>query len=407
MYAVIMAGGKGTRIANVMNDVPKPMIPVCGKPILQYEIECLERQKITDIILIIGHLGHVIKNFFGNGEQFGVSIQYIEEETPLGTAGALFYLKNMIDDDFLLLNGDIIFDIDFERFIIYHKAHGGYATILTHPNSHPYDSGIVITDDEGYVTSWLHKEDAKKYYKNRVNSGVHILSPELLKRFTEVKKTDLDRDVLKTLINERQLVAYDSPEYVKDMGTPERYQMVIHDMKNGIVQSKNLKNKQKAVFMDRDGTINVYKGYITKVDELELIPGVAEQIRKINQSGYLAIVITNQPIIARGECTLEELNEIHKKLETLLGEEGAYIDDLFYCPHHPDKGFKGERIEYKIDCECRKPKIGMFLKATEKYNIDLNQSYMIGDDDRDMEAGRNASCKTIRIETNQTWNMKW
>ena len=401
MQAVIMAGGKGTRIASVRSDVPKPMIEICGKPILWHQIECLKVQGIKDITLVIGHLGNVVRDYFSDGSSFGVSIHYIVEEEPLGTAGALYYLKGQMSDDFLLLNGDIIFDVDMHRFLQYHKKHGGLATILTHPNNHPYDSGLVVANQDGIVTKWMTKEEERIYYKNRVNAGIHILSPQLLDRFTEPKKTDLDRDILKSLVFERRLVAYDSPEYIKDMGTPERYQAVMNDMQLGLVQAKNLLNKQKAIFLDRDGTLNVYKGFITDVNEFELLPGAAELIKKINQSGYLTIVVTNQPVIARGECTFEELDLIHKKLETLLGEQGAYIDDLFYCPHHPDKGFEGERIEYKIECDCRKPKPGMLLEAAKKYNIDLTQSFMVGDDERDMEAGKRAGCKCVKTQCNQ------
>lgn len=400
MQAVIMAGGKGTRIASVASDIPKPMIQICGKPILQYQIECLREQNIRDIIMVIGHLGDVVKTHFGDGSSFHVNISYIEEKEPLGTAGALYYLKGKIRKDFILLNGDIIFDVDFERFMNYHKEKGTLATILTHPNNHPYDSGLVVTDQEGIVTQWMHKEDERTIYKNRVNAGIHIISVRLLEMFQEAKKTDLDRDILKRLISDRQLAAYDSPEYVRDMGTPDRYEMVIRDIESGLVSMKNLRNKQKAVYLDRDGTINIYKGFIHNHEELELIPGIADTIRKINESGYLAIVVTNQPVIARGECSVEELDRIHEKMETLLGQEGAYIDDLFYCPHHPDKGFEGERIEYKIECECRKPKPGMLIQAAEKYNIDLNESYMVGDDERDMEAGRRAGCIVVKTERN-------
>lgn len=400
MQAVIMAGGKGTRISSIAKDVPKPMIQICGKPVLQYQIECLRKQNITEIILVIGHLGRCIREYFGDGSSFGVQLMYIEEKEPLGTAGALYYLKDKVYDDFLLINGDILFDVDFERFLKFHKEKAVCATILTHPNNHPYDSGLVISDRDGYVTKWMHKEDERSTYRNRVNAGLHILSVKLLGLFQEAKKTDLDRDILKALIPEHQLAAYESPEYVKDMGTPERYYMVTRDIRRGLVEAKNLKNKQKAVFLDRDGTINVYKGLICREQDIELIPHIAETIKRINESGYLAIVVTNQPVIARGDCTVEELERIHEKLETLLGQEGAYIDDLFYCPHHPDRGFEGERPEYKIECECRKPKPGMLLQAAEKYNIDLGQSYMVGDDERDMEAGRRAGCKVYKTACN-------
>jgi D,D-heptose 1,7-bisphosphate phosphatase len=397
MKIVIMAGGKGTRISSVNSEVPKPMISILEKPILQYQIECLKRQGYTEIILVIGHLGHVISNYFGDGTKFGVQIKYIEETEPLGTAGALYLLKDELTEDFLLINGDIIFDINIDRFYQYHKAKGGDATLFTHPNSHPYDSGIISVDQDDKITNWLHKEDERLWYKNRVNAGLHLLSPKMLDLFTHLKKVDLDRDVLKPLIATGKLYAYDSPEYVKDMGTPDRYYSVVDDIKTGKVEAKNLVNKQKVIFLDRDGTINVYKGFLTHIDDFQLIDGTAEAIKRVNESGYLAIVITNQPVIARGDVTMEELVEIHNKMETLLGEKGAYIDDIFFCPHHPDKGFEGEKIEYKIECECRKPKAGMFLKAADKYNVDLSESIMIGDSVNDIEAGRSAGCKTVLI----------
>ena len=155
------------------------------------------------------------------------------------------------------------------------------------------------------------------------------------------------------------------------------------------------RRKKPAVFLDRDGTINKYVGFLRNIEEFELMDGVAEAIRKINESGYLAIVVTNQPVIARGEVTLEELQEIHNKMETLLGQEGAYVDGIYYCPHHPDKGFEGERPEYKMVCDCRKPKPGMLIDAAEKFNIDLSNSYMVGDGKNDVEAGRAAGCISV------------
>ena len=397
MKIVIMAGGKGTRIAQVNATVPKPMIPIEGKPILEYQIETLKNQGYTDIILIVGHMGNVIQEYFGDGAEFGVQISYIIEEQPLGTAGALYFLKDEQKDDFLLLNGDIIFDVNIQKFLEYHCKQGTVATILTHPNSHPYDSGIIIADEKKRVINWLHKEDKRLWYKNRVNAGLHMLSPRIFDLFTEVKKCDLDRDILKPLIKDRELSVYDSPEYIKDMGTPDRYYAVIEDIKSGKVSAKNLKNKQKAIFLDRDGTINKYVGFLTDINEFELLDGVADAIQMINESGYLAIVVTNQPVIARGEVSVGELQEIHNKMETLLGQSGAYIDDIFYCPHHPHKGYEGERPEYKIECECRKPKPGMLFAAAEKYNIDLRESWMIGDGENDIEAGRNAGCKVCSV----------
>lgn len=412
MKTVIMAGGRGTRISELFPEIPKPLIPIEGVPVLEREIISLRDQEFKDIIMTVSHMGDRIMNHFGDGSKFGVSIQYYNEVTPLGNAGALFKLRNQLTEDFLLLNADAIFDVDFNRMVEFHRSHGGLVTLFTHPNSHPYDSGLLIADENMSVKQWLAKEDERpNYYKNRVNAGLHVISPVVLdmaridvekigtvdEATGKVIKVDLDRQLLKPLAGTGKMFCYDSPEYVKDMGTPERYYSVVSDFKAGIVQSKNLKNKQKAVFLDRDGTINKYVGFLRDIDQFELIEGVAEAIKRINASGYLCIVVTNQPVIARGEVTVPLLEKIHNKMETLLGLEGAYIDGLYYCPHHPHKGFEGEIPELKFDCECRKPKPGMLLKAAEDFNIDLSESWMVGDGENDIKAGENAGCKTCLI----------
>lgn len=419
MKTVIMAGGRGTRISSVASDIPKPMIKIEGKPVLEHELECLRDQGFTDIILTVSHLGSIIMDYFGDGsgispatgKPFGVHIEYYFEKEPLGNAGALFKIKDKLDSDFLLLNADAVFDVDFNRFVAFHNQHGGLVTLFTHPNSHPYDSGLIIADKKYSVEQWLAKEDDRpKYYRNRVNAGLHVINPLILDQSGidadkvgtlddngKPIKVDLDRQLLKPLAGTGKMFCYDSPEYVKDMGTPERYYSVCEDYKAGRVSGKNLKNKQKAIFLDRDGTINKYVGFLRDIDEFELLDGVADAIQEINASGYLAIVSTNQPVIARGEVSFDELEMIHNKMETLLGQKGAYLDAIYFCPHHPHKGYEGERPELKFDCECRKPKPGMLLKAAQEFNIDLAQSWMIGDGENDIKTGMNAGCKTALI----------
>lgn len=405
MKAVIQAGGKGTRISEITGDViPKPMLEISGYPILYHQMMNLKKNGITDITVIIGHLGNVIKDYFGDGKQFGLNISYVEEDPqkPLGTAGSLYFLKDKLKENFVFLLADVFIDIDFEKMEQYHIANNADVTLLTHPNGHPFDSDLVV-EEGGVVKAFDYKSnDRTTYnYKNLVNAGVMIFSPSVFKYLTELRKYNYEKDIIVPLINDGKVVSYKSSEYAKDMGTPERYRRVQEDYNSGICDAKNLANKQKAIFLDRDGTINEYVGFLRKEEDFRLIPGVSEAIKKINNSGYLAIVVTNQPVIARGEVTEEELEEIHKKMETLLGLDGAYIDDIYYCPHHPDKGFEGEIPELKIECDCRKPKTGMLEKAAREHNIDLSSSIMIGDSTLDIKMAENAGMQSVLLKTGQ------
>lgn len=405
MKAVIQAGGKGTRISEITGDViPKPMLEISGYPILYHQMMNLKKNGITDITVIIGHLGNVIKDYFGDGKQFGLNISYVEEDPqkPLGTAGSLYFLKDKLKENFVFLLADVFIDIDFEKMEQYHIANNADVTLLTHPNGHPFDSDLVV-EEGGVVKAFDYKSnDRTTYnYKNLVNAGVMIFSPSVFKYLTELRKYNYEKDIIVPLINEGKVVSYKSSEYAKDMGTPERYRRVQEDYNSGICDAKNLANKQKAIFLDRDGTINEYVGFLRKEEDFRLIPGVSEAIKKINNSGYLAIVVTNQPVIARGEVTEEELEEIHKKMETLLGLDGAYIDDIYYCPHHPDKGFEGEIPELKIECDCRKPKTGMLEKAAREHNIDLSSSIMIGDSTLDIKMAENVGMQSVLLKTGQ------
>ena len=400
MQAVIMAGGKGTRLASVTKDIPKPMVPIAGKPLLEYQIENLKSCGVQDIILVVGYLGAVIKDYFGNGERFGVRISYFVEEAPLGTAGALRELYDRLEDHFFLVFGDLFLNVDFQRFEEYHHSKNALVTLFAHPNSHPYDSDIVLTDDDGCVTGWSYKNSVReKNYANLVNAGLYVISKDLVESLPKHQKIDLEKDVITKKLDTGRVFAYHSTEYVKDIGTPERLEKVTDDFQNKICEHRNLRNKQKVIFLDRDGTINRYVGFIRNVEQVELEANAAEAIRKINESEYLAIVVTNQPVLARGECTCEELKEIHNRIYTLLGEKGAYLDGLYYCPHHPDAGFPGEVRELKIDCDCRKPKIGMLKKAQLDYNVNLENSWMIGDTCVDVQTGVNGGVHTILLKT--------
>jgi D,D-heptose 1,7-bisphosphate phosphatase len=383
-------------MGGMFHDLPKPMIPVAGKPMLRHQVESLVSQGIRRITLIIGYRESLIRSYFRDGKTFGAEINYITEDVPLGTGGALSLLPR---GKTLILMGDVYVDLDFGMFIRFHDEHNAGVSLFVHPNSHPRDSDAVVTDARARVTAWKSKHDERKeYLRNLANAGIYIFSESALPA-GEAKKRDLDRDVIAPLVPSGVVFAYRSPEYAHDMGTPERLESVERDIKNGVPAARNLKKKQRAVFLDRDGTINAEDGFISDPEQILLLPGAAKAIATLNASRLLAICVTNQPVVARGEVSLERLEAIHARLDTLLGSEGAYLDDLLFCPHHPDRGFEGEIAEYKKDCDCRKPKPGMLLSAAERYNIDLNRSYMIGDRTSDIAAGQSAGTKAIGVLT--------
>lgn len=404
MQAVIMAGGKGTRLRSITGDeIPKPMAPVSGKPILQWQVETLRDQGVDRILLVVGYQGQVIVDYFGDGADFGVSITYYQEKEPLGTAGALPALLPELEPFFLLVFGDVIFDIDLSRMTAFHKEHQALATLFVHPNSHPFDSDLILTDSSHRVCG-IHRKTMPRdfWYPNCVNAGFYLFEKDVFARIPAGKKYDLEKDVLLPLIKEGQAVyAYRSPEYIKDVGTPDRIQKAQEELDRGIVKARCLKNRQKCVFLDRDGTINQYRGLISREEDLALEPCAARAIRLLNEAGYLVIVVTNQPVVARGLCGIEDVERIHNKMETLLGLEGAYLDAIRFCPHHPDKGYPEENPRYKIPCTCRKPQTGMIDDCLEKYNIDPEKSWMVGDTTMDIRTGLNAGLHTALVRTGE------
>lgn len=402
--AVLQAGGQGTRLMELTRDeIPKPLLKIGGKPMIQWQIENLKKYGIQEFIIIIGHLGYKIQEYFGDGSWLDVNIQYIKEEIPLGSGGALYYLKEkLFDKNFLMVFGDVMFDINLIKMIDFHEKKDSLATLLVHPNGHPQDSDLIIINEENCVIGFDSKENERNYwYDNCVNAGIYVLSGKLLREILKPSKIELEKDLLLPRIKEGRIYAYRTPEYVKDIGTVSRFKHAEEELKKGLWKQKNLENAQKCIFLDRDGTINCYKGLISKEEQLELEKRAAEAIRLINTSGYLAVLVTNQPVVARGLCEIKDVEKIHKKLVTLLGEEGAYLDDIIFCPHHPDKGYPGENKTYKVECSCRKPQTEMIDIMIEKYNIDRKKSYMIGDTTIDIQTGINAGLNTVLVHTGQ------
>jgi D,D-heptose 1,7-bisphosphate phosphatase len=401
MKTVIIAGGKGTRISGVAGELPKALIPVAGKPVLERQVELAKRYGFTDFLFLTGYLGEEIEAYFGDGARWGVRIACYREQEPLGTAGAFAAVAGRLTTDCWVFYGDTVMDFDMERMLDFHRSRRADATLFLHPNDHPFDSDLVEVTGEGRISTFYPKPH-HGYHRNLVNAALYILSPSILRYIPAGQKCDFGKDVFpQALAADARLYGYVSAEYIKDMGTPGRYETVCADVSSGKVAQLNSRNKRPAFFLDRDGVINREVDLLAAPEQLELLPGAAEAISRINRTGYLAIVVTNQPVIARNLCSLHTLQHIHNKMETLLGEAHAYLDAIYFCPHHPDKGYPEERPEYKTDCSCRKPKPGMLLQAAQEWNIDLSGSYMIGDRPADIQAGETAQVKqSIMIASN-------
>lgn len=404
MRAIIVAGGQGKRLRPLTEAIPKALVPVGGVPLLERQLVLLHSAGITEVTLATHHQSAVIEKFVGDGSQFGLSLVVQRETNPRGTAGAVRDIAAGWTEDFLVLYGDLLTDIDIARLTHWHQQRGSPATLLVHPNNHPQESDLVELAADGQIVSWHAKPHASDTWRrNLVSGAIYILSPEVLRDLPTEGEVDFGRDVFPRFAATGALAGYRTCEYVADVGTPEQLAAAETAIRLGVLERRRWSTPKAAVFLDRDGVINVYRDQLHRTEDFELLPGVAEAVRTLNHCGALVIVVTNQPAVARGLCTLAEVDRVHAKMDTLLGRQGAYVDAVYVCPHHPDKGFPGEQADLKISCLCRKPETGMLEQAARDWNIDLGKSVMIGDSWRDFACGRKAGLTTIGVQTGARW----
>ena len=401
---VILAGGKGTRLKDRLGDLPKPLIDVCGTPLLEHQILLAKRYGFNRVLVLVNHKAQQIVDFCLSKDNWGIEVQCIDDQVPLGTAGAVLNVFGQLEDQFLVMYGDTMMDVDLSRFC---RAHASSqttgATLFLHPNDHPQDSDLVEVNGSDVITQFHpYPHQADTYYPNLVNAALYCMSKAALLPYRHRGQVELDfgKHLFPQMIRDGIILrGYNSPEYIKDCGTPDRIDKVRIDFSKGKITNASLANKQAAIFLDRDGTIIEQVDQLNSLDQVSLLDGAATAIRRFNREGYKTCVVTNQPVIARGECSVEQLTQIHYKMETLLGREAAYLDRIYYCPHHPDKGFAGERADLKLVCQCRKPATGMITRAVVDLNVDLEKSWMIGDTSTDIELAKRSGLKSILVET--------
>ncbi|MCL4691771.1 MAG: HAD-IIIA family hydrolase, partial [Candidatus Hydrogenedentes bacterium] len=406
MKAVIIAGGKGTRIRSVTGDaLPKALLPVAGLPIIFRQFQLLKRYGFSEVVVTAGHLAPVLSDACAReSKRLGLRVQVVVENQPMGTGGGLPLARRYLgEESFLVVCGDIAVDMDLERLAKCHRDAGAGATVVVHPNDHPQTSDLVVVDDSGYIREFLPRGTrASRDHRNLVIGSLYVLSPRIFDFIHPNAKHDLNNEILPRMVaGGAKVLAYNTPEYLRDVGTPERLALVERDIATGRMERLNWGNKRPAVFFDRDGVLIEDAGErgVTSPDEVVLLPGAAEAVRAVNAAGWLAVVISNQPGVAKGFLTFEELDRITGRLEMELGYEGAWLDRVYYCPHHPESGFEGERPELKVTCDCRKPAPGLLLRAAEDLPIDLPASVFIGDTARDVGVARAVGIPVLGVRT--------
>lgn len=403
--AVILAGGQGSRLRSRLCAVPKPLVDICGTPLLEHQLRLLSDYGFSDVLLLVKYEAEQIASFVKKRRNQGVHVQTIDDGESRGTAGAVLAAIDYLQSDFLVVYGDTMLEVDLERFRHHHAADpASGATLLVHPNDHPHDSDLIEVDDDGRILRFHSYPHAPgRYLNNLVNAALYYVRRDQLRAFVgSTPPLDFVKDLFPRMLAEGiPLKAYASSEYIKDAGTPSRLDQVIADVSSGKVRRASLKCRQRAVFMDRDGTLNAAGHHVRHPDQFHVFAGVGQAVKRLNDAEWRTVVVTNQPVIARGECDRDTLRAIHAKLETQVAEAGAYFDRFYVCPHHPHRGFDGEIAELKLECNCRKPRPGMLLSAARELNIDLRESWMIGDSSADVGAAEAAGAASILVETGE------
>jgi len=389
LLGVIVAGGAGTRMAG-LGDTPKALLPIGGRPLLQRQLEAMADAGIPEVLIATGHGAQRLEAELPTLTPPGLGVRLSRDPFPAGSGGCLAHACAEVDRTLLVLFGDVVMHMDLGALVAFHRSRPAQATAVVHPNDHPYDSDLVQLDPRGRVLA-LHRKphpDGLRV-RNLVTAGAFVLEPGIIATIPTDRPQDLVHDILHGALD-LGVYGYTTSEYLKDMGTPRRYAQVEQDWQSGRVQGSHRSQPRATAFLDRDGTLNEHVGLVYAPAQLRLIPGAAPAVRLLNQAGVRVVLTTNQPVLARGLCDATELEGIHAQLERLLAAEGAYLDEIQACPHHPDGGFEGEVPSLKIPCTCRKPGVGLIHAAEATQAFDPQDSAVFGDTWRDLEMARTA-----------------
>jgi histidinol-phosphate phosphatase family protein len=378
--AVILAGGVGTRLRPLTYSRPKPLVSLNGRPFLEYLVEMLRKNGISEIVLLLGYLHEQIVAHFGDGSAFGVQIRYSTGDVSLETGARLLKARELIQERFLLMYGDNYWPLDLQKLVRYHNEKCTTATVTVYSNKDGTSRNNTFVDDDGYVARY--DKSRKDSRLNGVEIGFFVVDKQVFDLMPD-SNFSFEREVFPKLIEARQLAGYVTDHKYYSIGSPERLQL-----------TEQFLRPQKIAFLDRDGVINrkaPKAEYIKSWSEFVFLPGAIDGMKLLAQGGYRIFIITNQAGVARGVMTESQVAEIHASMEKALADHGVEIEAVYCCMHGWDDG-----------CECRKPKPGMLLQAARNHHIDLSRAFFIGDDERDLEAGDAAGCRTRLVDSERS-----
>lgn len=378
--AVILAGGRGTRLRPLTDTLPKPMIPFHGKPFLEYVIECLNEQGFEKILLLLGYLPHAVQNYFLDGRRFGVKIEYcitdIEDETGTRIRSA----RERLDSCFLLMYCDNYWPMRFTPMWEHFLSTGASGQITVYTNKDQYTKNNVLVDERGMVTYYDKSKSAP--HLQGVDIGFAIMKKEVIDLLPN-ENVNFEKAVFPALVQRRQLSAYCTDHRYYSVGSPERLPI-----------TERFLQRRPTVILDRDGVLNEKPpkaDYVKSWSDFKWLRGAKESVRLLKDAGYTVVVVTNQAGIARGIMKESDLADIHAKMKEDLVKVNASVDAIYYCPHGWEDG-----------CDCRKPKPGMLFQAQRDFHLDLTKTFFIGDDVRDQQAGDAAGCTTFLVNPEGT-----
>jgi len=373
--AVILAGGRGTRLRPLTDTRPKPMIEFHGRPFLEYLIEMLRDQGIRRILLLLGYLPQVIIDHFGDGTRFGVEIEYAVSPVEDDTGTRLRRACDRLDFRFLLLYCDNYWPMDLGALWRSYTEAGTLAQVVVYRNRDGYTRSNLRVADRRVV---VYDKSRQMPNLQGVDIGFFLLRREVLTLLPTDGNPSFEATVYPRLIAENQLAAFETEHRYYSVGSHERLSL-----------TEEFLRRRPTVFLDRDGTINAAMGraqYVCRWDQWRWLPGAKEAIADLTRAGVRVVVITNQPGIARGNLTRADLDAIHARMADELKVVGGWVDDIEVCPHDWNEG-----------CDCRKPRPGMLLSAQRKFHLDLSRVSFMGDDPRDGQAAAAAGCRFIQI----------